>query len=88
MNGTVRKANSVQLFSVKDASYTPISRIFTFGASDTDITIPSINNDSSVLSIIEGLKEHDWILAKFFNSEAGSGDVLVNFDVFAVSKTF
>ena len=88
INGTIRKANSVQLFAVKDASYTPISRIFTFGASDTDITIPSINNDASVLSIIEGLKQYDWILAKFFNSEAGSGDVLVNFDVFAVSKTF
>lgn len=86
VNGSLYKANAIQLFAVKDETYTALTRLFTFGTSDTKLIIPAVNNESVITSIIENMKTYDWILAKFYNSEVGSGDILLGFDVFAANK--
>lgn len=87
INGTTEKANSVQLYSVKDDTETPISRIYTFSPSDNSIVIPAIANDSMVETLISNLRNYDWILAKYYYT-SNTGSALLNYDVYAVNKSF
>ena len=86
IEGTVYKANAVQLFAVKDDTETPISRVFVFGASDDSIVIPAVNADRMVESIVSSLRNYDWILAKYYN-QTRTETTLVNFDVYAVTRS-
>ena len=86
VNGSIARANSVQLFSVKDDTETELTRKFAFGNTDLTLNIPAIGSDTLVTGIIEDLNVYDWVLAKYYSTVDGS-EVLVNIDVYSVNKS-
>ena len=84
IDGSQKRPNRVQFYSVKDDSVTPLTEVFQINSSAKVIEVPTFA-DGGVRDILNDIDSFDYILAKFYYEE-GQSLTLVNIDTYCVNK--
>lgn len=86
IDGQTYTPNEAQVFVVKDATLSPVTKAISLNGSQKEFTALTYN-DNSVQNIVGGLKLHDYLLVKFYKTNNDIREV-VNFDVFNLTQPF
>lgn len=85
INGTTVYPSALQIFSVKDYTYQPLTSITTFSKTAKSLTIYTTTDNSTVTTLLSELNTHDHILIKFIYTDS-EDSTLVNFDTFKIAS--
>lgn len=85
INGSVVYPTSLQIYSVKDYTYQPLTSITSFSRTATSLTVYTTTDNSAITTLLSDLNAYDHILIKFiYPGETTS--TLVDFDTFKISS--